>query len=617
MAVTVTPNLTDITLGESGDTGYWTGTDGYQIEVFRQGNAAEGWIVSKNSSETGVYDAYTSNSNTLFDMSAANTHLYLSIRCDIAPFFDYLRIALQSDTTHGSASNGTTWWTIVDNTTNIEWYGEWKTFVLDVNSTATDGDSTGTLDLAGISDVHINVDNSNSGNIRSIENTYIDCIRFGTGLTITGVDWDFADVAAVDNSSTYKWDIIRKVGPGIFELNGQINIGNGSTSTGLISSNETLFFRDPSTAGESGGPLGKLADNFYKITFQGSGCTAELDNVSVISSSNYPFVLDADDTNLPSNSVDWSGGLIIEASSVLLKSSQTYFGMTFESCGQVEPSTSTFSSITFSNHTSTGLTSTGAMLYPTNDSNISDITFINCDNGVHYNFLSDSTLPAFDNFQFDDVSGKYDVLNNTDSAITISKNNGSNPNSYNPSGSAVTFVGPAVTTTITVKDLITTDAIEGARVLVEVADDTNTSTGFPYQVVVTISQLFGSLASVWHPGHNMNTGDNVIIRGAEQDYYNGVFPINVIGESAYWYDAGETLLVSPATGTKTATFAFINALTSSTGVVSDTRVVPIAQPFKAVIRKATTSPYYQQGTLVDTIDDEDGYSGTVLLVRDD
>ena len=51
MTVTVTANLTDITLGESADSGDWTGTDGTNTENFRQGAASEGWLVGKSTND--------------------------------------------------------------------------------------------------------------------------------------------------------------------------------------------------------------------------------------------------------------------------------------------------------------------------------------------------------------------------------------------------------------------------------------------------------------------------------------------------------------------------------------------------------------------------------------
>lgn len=74
MAATVTANLTDITLGL--DENDWTNTDGTDIEIFKQGTGSESWYVAKNSTPIATFDAYGNNTNTTYDMSATDTHLY-------------------------------------------------------------------------------------------------------------------------------------------------------------------------------------------------------------------------------------------------------------------------------------------------------------------------------------------------------------------------------------------------------------------------------------------------------------------------------------------------------------------------------------------------------------
>lgn len=601
MAVTVTANLTDVTLGESTDDSYWTGEDGYSTEVYRQGNSAQAWVVSKNASETASFDCYSKSG--LVDMSGSGVHLYITVRCDIAPFIDYLRVALQSDTAHGSSSSGTYWWTIVDNTSNIEWYGEWKTFVLDVNNSSTDADSSGTLDLSGVTDVKVNVDNSNSGNIRSIENTYIDCIRFGTGLTLTGTAWDFDDVAAIDASNTYKYDVVRKVGPGIFEVNGTITIGNGATTTTPSISNQTLFFPDKSTAGEAGGPLGKIASTFYNLVIDGTATVCDFNNFSLIASSTYPFYLDADYASLPSNSIDWDGGVVVEASAVDFDDTQSIIGVSFVDCGQIDPTTCEFENNTISGYSGTD----GALLWP-GGTTVNNCQFTSNDRAVEITQASNQT---FDALFFD--SNTYDVhLNNGGTNINVSKNNSSDPTSYVATGGGtVTFVGASVTTQVTVKDLSDSSNIENARVLVWVTDGTN----FPYQASVSITGS-GTTATVTHTSHGLSTGDNIIISGVtNDDAYNGAFQITVTGTNTYTYDTTYTISSSPATGTPVATFAFLNGLTNSSGVVSDNRVVASDQPIAGRVRKSSSSPYYEQGTVTGTVDSTDGFSAIVLLAE--
>lgn len=601
MAVTITPNLTDITLGEAADDGYWSGEDGYSTEVYRQGSSAQAWLVSKNASETASFDVFTKSG--LVDMSATNTHIYVTMRCDIAPFIDYLRFSLQSDTTHGSATSGTYWWTLVDNTSVTEWYGEWKTFILDVNSTATDGDSTGTLDLSAITDFHINVDNSNSGNIRSIENTYVDCVRFGTGLTLTGTAWDFDDVATIDASNTYKWDVVRRVGPGIFEGNGTITIGNGATTTSPSISNQVLFFPDKSTAGEAGGPLGIIASAFYNFILDGTATTCDFNNMSLIASSAYPFYLDADYASLPASSIDWDGGVIVEASTVDLDDTQSVIGVSFVACGQINPSAAEFENNTISEYAGTD----GALLWPGGTTVNNCLFYFN----VRAIEITQASNQTFDALTF---SGSiFDVhLNNGGTDIDVSKNNGSDPTNYIATGGGVvTFVGPSVTVKVTSQQADGA-AVGSVMVLLKAKDGTGP---FPFEESVTISNS-GTTATVTHASHGMTTGDYVLIKDASLDDNNGVFQITVNTASEYEYIMGDTPGSSP-TGDITSTFvALFGETNASTGVLSTPRVYPSDQPVTGYAAKASASPYWKRFPLVGTVDSADGVSLTAVMLPD-
>jgi len=603
MAATVTALLSDITLGESGDSTYWTGTDGQSTEIYRQGSGSEGWVVSKNANETGVFDSFTKNG--LVDMSGTDVHLYITMRCDIAPYIDYVRFALQSDTAHGSASSGTTWWTVVDNTTNIEWVGEWITIALDVNNASTDADSSGTLDLSAITDIRINVDNSNSGNIRSIENTYIDTIRYGTGLKITGTAWDWDDVALIDGASSNKYDILRKVGPGVFEVFGQIQIGDGATTTTPSSSNETIFCKDESTSGVAGGPIGKLKPAFYKVTAVGSGCSVDFSNVSVLASSNRPVVIDISDTNLPASlSIDWDGGTIIQCSSFLARSGQSLKNMGFYDCGQVDPSTSAFENNLVNGYTGTD----GALLWP-GGTTVKNSTFSNCDRAIE---ITQAANQTFDALLFS--SNTYDVhLNNGGTNIDVSKNNGSNPSTYVATGGGtVTFVGASVTVKVTVQEADGTK-ISGARVFLPAS--ASATGGLPYQASVTIVNS-GTTATVTHTSHGLATGDKVVIEGASLVANNGVHTVTVTGTNTYTYTMTSTPGSSP-TGTIISTFVFVYGISDVNGEVSTSRVLPADQASLGWARKTSSSPYFKTGPISGTVSSSVNTNFTAILAPDE
>jgi len=74
---------------------------------------------------------------------------------------------------------------------------------------------------------------------------------------------------------------------------------------------------------------------------------------------------------------------------------------------------------------------------------------------------------------------------------------------------------------------------------------------------------------------------------------------------------------SPATGTITATFAVINGTTNASGQVSDSRTYSTDQDVDGWVRKASSSPYYKQSPIDETIYSADGKSVTIFMISDE
>jgi hypothetical protein len=160
------------------------------------------------------------------------------------------------------------------------------------------------------------------------------------------------------------------------------------------------------------------------------------------------------EANLLSLSID--GCAISTADAIYFKAGQSIINTVFDSSGQIDPSTATFKYNTISNSADTG----GAVLWPSDDTNISDLNFILCDNDIEYDASSDST-PNFYNITHDDNAGDYDVNNTSGGAVTIPLSGTSNANSY--TGSTVTFQA-SVTLTFTITDEVSDAAIQYARI---------------------------------------------------------------------------------------------------------------------------------------------------------
>jgi len=476
------------------------------------------------------------------------------------------------------------YWTVGGSDT---YAGGWQQFVIYTGSTPTSGSVT----KSSITRIGFNI--AVHSKPRNVTNMWLDAWTYGDGYTVTGgtsgdeIDW--RAIAAVDETSAY--GIVTEV-DGIFFLAGDIKIGSGSTTT-YFKSGETIVFKDL-----------PVNSTLYNITFQGSGCNVDINGGAWLAGGTQRYGLDAS-TTAP-NAFSMQGVQVSRLSGASFASGQTIKNCVFNDSYQVDPSTSTFEGNTFSNSTDTG----GALLWPSNDSNIKDLKFINCDYGVEYDSSSDTSSPTFNNLIFDDVSGNYDVNNTSGSTVSIYLTNGSNANSY--TGSTVNFISNPVTTKVTVNDLSTGSAIENARVLLWVTDNSN----YFYEASVTITGS-GTTATVSHTSHGLSTGDNVIIKGANEDVYNGAYSVTVVDSNSYTYTTSETIGTSPATGTITSTMAFLNGLTDSNGQISDTRSISSDQPVYGWVRKSTTSPYYQQGVISGTISSSSGLSVVIQLVKDE
>lgn len=192
--------------------------------------------------------------------------------------------------------------------------------------------------------------------------------------------------------------------------------------------------------------------------------------------------------------------------------------------------------------------------------------------------------------------------------LTIS--GGTTP-TFKTAGATVNIIAGAVDTTITVKDE-NDAALENARVLVEAGDGTG---DLPFEDSVTITNVT-TTASVSHTAHGMSDGEKVVIRGADQQDYNGVFPITNVTTNAYDY----TMSGDPgtnATGTITATGAVVEGLTNVSGVVTASAPFTVDQNVRGVVRKSTSTPFYKLVSFTDVVDKDTGLAKAVQMVLDE
>lgn len=180
----------------------------------------------------------------------------------------------------------------------------------------------------------------------------------------------------------------------------------------------------------------------------------------------------------------------------------------------------------------------------------------------------------------------------------------------NVNGSTIDIIN-AKTVRVTVNDENGV-ALQNARVLLEAADGTGS---LPYQDTVTITRS-GATASVSHTTHGMKTGDEVIIRGADQQEYNGSFAITNVTTNAYDYTVSGAP-TTPATGTIQATGAVFEGLTNVSGIIENTAFnYSVDQPITGFVRKSSTPTRYKSFRIDGTIT-TDGFSTQIRMVLDE
>lgn len=438
----------------------------------------------------------------------------------------------------------------------------------------------------------------------------VDYITNGTGLTWTSTGGDFADFVSFDvGTSTNRYGIVTTKDD-ILYIAGVLTIGS-STATTFTDSNQELVFPD-----------GRFYDGFCGITLdlQNASTAVTLDNCVFRGIGSYGADGGTVDTRPILDISGTSGSASFDGCSFLNHNQVNFTSVCSMDVGNIEAKLITQSGAHLSNLTITtdSLTSVATIQDPTfgTTSGLHDISFVQGGAG-HAIELDTATSYTLTNIDFSGYgadttdSAALDVTASS-GTVTVNVIGGTSP-TYKSAGATVDIVLNPVTFGVTVKDIDTQALISGARVLVEVANGTN----YPYQASVTITGS-GTTATVAHTGHGLSTNDNVVIRGANEDYYNGAYSITVTGVDAYTYTANETLSVSPATGTITSTFAVINASTTGTGYVSDSRTYGSGdQLITGWARKASSSPYYRQQPINETIDSSDGLSITVQLISDE
>jgi len=441
--------------------------------------------------------------------------------------------------------------------------------------------------------------------VGGVENCFTDVIRYGNnGLTVTGTVTTtlFDEIATADksNATGKAYGICRKLGAGLYGLQGPITFGDnsGTGASTLTDTNTTVVFEDRSlgtdkywfkVVGNSTGSTTFRMGTLVGTEHGTDGCTficpsgvgasftandSDLQYLKlygcVFRGFNQGFDLSTDATNGPNHEI---------------------YDCSFVGCAQIDIGKTKFKN----NNIISTTDATGGLLISSTTSltNVSGLSFTSDGTG-HAIYITATGTYTFTDFSYSGYgsTGTTDavVYNNSGGAVTINVVGGTSPTYRNGSGASTT-INNAVTLKLTVKDP-DGEPIVGARCMIEAGDDTGSA---PFEESVTITSS-GGTATVSHSSHGLATGNMVNIRGADQPEYNGAGKvITVTDANTYTYTISGSP-ASPATGTITSTQCFMSETTTTGGVATESYNSSGTQPYRGRVAYASNSPYYKDVT---------------------
>ncbi len=446
-------------------------------------------------------------------------------------------------------------------------------------------------------------------------NLGVDAARIGTGYDIlngTGADpeADFAGIAA-DDASTSE-GVFREVKTNVYEQQGKLRIGSAATACEFLDSDKEVLGVDT---------IHSLTD-FTEILIEHADTIVTLTRI----------VFRALGTNNPGRweALTSAGVATLTACSFLGRGVTVLgTGSSFIDCVWVGSDIVTANGATLTGSTISefeGTDDTAALVWNVNtdpDGKLDNMSFTKGTAATHAVEFGTSA-PLTQTIRGWTTSGYNASNEQDDSTILFADRGGDVTWTLNVVGGTGEFSYKKARVTDTVVIVVdpvtfTLHAIDSAKadvpnafVLAKAGDNLG---DLPFDETVTIARS-GSVATVTHTAHNMDTGDLVEISKAVPAGYNGIHTITVTGPNEYTYvvDSG---LSTPPTGTIKATGVIIAGLTNASGLVTDTRSWGADQVLGGVVRKGTSSPVYKTSTIAGAIDKDAGLALTVQMASDE
>jgi hypothetical protein len=342
------------------------------------------------------------------------------------------------------------------------WYGDWKCFVIDPNTTGSVTD-TGTYNVAScrLFGFYLDATATAKG-----DNLFIDQIAVGKGLRITGTSTTgWKDV--VDYCTDYPnraWGMMQER-DGIYYAYGNIYIGDSTQAANTSFSDSGRIIRFATTQYRTSGgtwattiPAGWAGIYFedatatYTTTFTDGvivGSDAGRSGSTIIGDPELNVSIDFSGLTLAGSDINCYGTAFKNLTGTLAMENDTdhvFYSCTWTACAQVDP----VGAAVFRNCIFTETADLDAALLWNENIDIQDCQFIANTIGAAVEHPSAAGSP-YTHTKLYYSGNTYDVLNSSGSAITVTKSGTpqSDPSTYE--GSLVTFQG-SVDVTITVKD---------------------------------------------------------------------------------------------------------------------------------------------------------------------
>jgi hypothetical protein len=403
----------------------WSGTDDlddYNTSI--QGTNSESWNVAKNSTETG----------TLSLSASMGTPKYFTcwMKSDLTNYYDSITMELQSTTNNYESF-------VVATNTDRTVTGEFHPSVLQIGQ----GTSTGTYVPNSHTVYRCIVNNSNSGNIRSVINNWIDAMYYGDGRIISGTtqaDKLFEESHVVDSSTN------RTIGSQTIVSTDTYDGCSEEFASGIA------YYTDVSIETSVGNSVGE------KVTWYGKSTTDSVFNLSVTGTASFngtTLIGNGCKVNVNIQSEDsfsMIGGGITNGGTISFLPSANISGVVFSNSDEVDSNGATMTNCTISGTTEA---TTGSLII--NSSTEADVitNMIFNDYQSQYAVYVDAgvTSVTLSNWQFDNPTSLALYWASAVGTLTISSTNGTNLSLAGCTSAGGTILMPTtVVLTINVKD---------------------------------------------------------------------------------------------------------------------------------------------------------------------